>query len=139
MARAFSFRDLIIATARRKVEAARARSSPSAAEKPREIIRGACEAIAANLKPDGFSSAKSGPKLKRVQGDLTFTIWFQSTRSNIAGRRAAVWIHAHVASKSLAKARRSQPMPWDTEDGAFAGTVAGGQIGNLLAEPAWME
>jgi hypothetical protein len=139
MAKALSFPGLVSATARQKAEAARARSAGSAAEKPKEVILSACEAIAADLKADGFSFAKSGPKLKRVQGDLTFTVAFQSDRNNIAGKRAAVWIHAGVTSEKLAKARRSHPMPWGGDDGPGAGAVTGGQIGNLLAEPTWME
>lgn len=139
MAKALSFRGLVSTMARQKAEAARARSTGSTAEKPKEVIRSACEAIAADLKADGFSFAKSGPKLKRVQGDLTFTVAFQSDRNNIAGGRAAVWIHAGVTSEKLAKARRCHPMPWGGDDGPGAGAVTGGQIGNLLAESLWME
>lgn len=46
---------------------------------------------------------------------------FQSDRNNIAGRRAAVWIHARVQNMGN------------------SGFIAGGQIGNLLVEPTWME
>jgi len=139
MAKALSFEAVVVATARQKADAAAARSNATAAEKPRDVILAACEAIAADLKSDGFSFARSVPKLNRVQGDFTFTVLFQSDRNNIAGKRAAVWIHAGVDSRKLAKARRSHPMPWGGDNGLGAGTVTGGQIGNLLAKPTWME
>lgn len=139
VAKALSFRRLVSATARQKADAASARSTGSSAEKPKKVILSACEAMAADLKADGFSFAKSGPRLKRVQEDLTFTVGFQSDRNNIAGRRAAVWIHAGITSDKLAKARRSHPMPWGGDEGPGAGAVTGGQIGNLLAEPTWIE
>jgi hypothetical protein len=121
MSKSLSLGDAIIATAEHKHEAATARSSPVAGERPRDVILRSCEAIADKLKEDGFSFVKSGPKLKRVQADRVFTIWFQSDRNNIAGRRAAVWIHAGIQE-------------------ARSGTrIAGGQIGNLVAEPTWME
>lgn len=139
MAKAFSFEGLVSATARQKAEAAAARSTATAAEKPRDVILAACEAIAADLKSDGFSFSRSVPKLRRTEGDFTFTVLFQSDRNNIAGKRAAVWIHAGVDSAKLAKARRSNPMPWGGDDGPDSGAVTGGQIGNLLANPTWME
>jgi hypothetical protein len=64
---------------------------------------------------------KSGPKLRRVHGDHVFSILFQSDRNNIAGRRAAVWIHAGVQNKGRAE------------------FVDGGQIGDLLPQKTWME
>lgn len=139
MVKSLSFSEAVLATAKQKAEAAKSRSTEIAAKKPKEVILSACEAIAAALKPDGFAYAKSGPKLKRMQGDLTFTIMFQSDRNNVAGRRAAVWIHAGVSSEKLAQVRRSDPMPWGGDAGPGAGTVTGGQIGNLLAKPTWME
>jgi hypothetical protein len=139
MGKSLSFREVVLATAKQKSDAAKARSSPNVAEKPKEVILAACDAIASDLRKDGFSFAKSGPKLKRVQDDLTFSIYFQSDRNNVAGRRAAIWIHAGVSSSQLATWRRSHPMPWGGDDGPGAGSVTGGQIGNLLAEPTWME
>ncbi len=121
MSKSLSFGDVIAATAKQKRDAAKARSSPTAAEKPRDVILRACEEIGRHLNPDGFSFVKSGPKLKRVHGDRVFSILFQSDRNNIAGRRAAVWIHAGVQNAGRPE---------------FLG---GGQIGNLLPEPTWME
>jgi hypothetical protein len=120
MSKSLSFNGAILATAKQKRDAAQARSSPAAAEKPRDVILRACEMIAGQFKEDGFSFVRSGPKLKRVHRDRVFSILFQSDRNNFAGKRAAVWIHAGVQN-------------------AGSDFIAGGQIGNLLPEPAWME
>ncbi len=121
MSKSRSFVDVIVATAQQKHDAAMARSSGVDAEKPRDVILRSCQAIAGKFKEDGFSFVKSGPMLKRVQNGRLFKVVFQSDRNNIAGRRAAVWIHAII-------------------DEAGSGTrVAGSQIGNLLAERSWME
>ena len=121
MSKSLSIGDVIVAMAKQKRDAARARSAPIAAEKPRDVILRACQAIGDKLAEDGFSFVKSGPKLKRVRGDQVFTIIFQSDRNNIAGRRAAVWIHAGV------------------QNAGNATFIGGGQIGNLQAKPTWME
>jgi hypothetical protein len=121
MSKSLSFGDAIVATAKQKRDSARARSSPLAGDKPRDVIHRACEAIADQLREDGFSLVKSGSKLKRARGDHVLTIWFQSDRNNIAGRRAAVWIHAGVQKVGSTS------------------FIAGGQIGNLLPEATWME
>jgi len=121
MSKSLSIGDAIVATAMQKRDAAKARSSPVDAEKPRDVILGACETIADQLKTDGFSFVKSGPKLKRVHGGHVFSILFQSDRNNIAGRREAVWIHAGVQNKGRTE------------------FIDGGQIGNLLPQKTWME
>ena len=121
MSKSLSIDEVILATAKQKHDAAQARSSNAPAEKPRDVILRACEAIAEKLKVDGFSFVKSGPKLKRVHCDRVFSIMFQSDRNNIAGKRAAIWIHAGV------------------QNAGSTTFIAGGQIGNLLPEPTWME
>jgi hypothetical protein len=121
MSKSLSFGDVIVATAKQKRDAARARWSLVDADKPRDVILRACEMIADQLRDDGFSFVKSGPKLKRVDGDHVFSILFQSDRNNIAGRRAAVWIHAGVQNKGRAE------------------FIDGGQIGNLVPQKTWME
>jgi len=121
MSKFLSFNDAILATANQKRDAAQARSLPAAAERPRDVILRACEMIAGQLKEDGFSFVRSGPKLKRVRRDRVFSIMFQSDRNNIAGKRAAIWIHAGV------------------QNAGSTTFIAGGQIGNLLPEPTWME
>lgn len=121
MAKLLSITEAIVATAKQKRDAAQARSSPENAEKPRDLILRACEKIADQLRGDGFSFVKSGPKLKRVHEDLVFTIMFQSDRNNIAGRRAAVWIHAGVQKKGSPD------------------FIDGGHIGGLNQQQTWME
>lgn len=121
MPKSLWFLEAIMVTAQHKHDAACARASGADAEAPRDVILRSCQAIANELKEDGFSFVKSGPRLKRVRGGRVFTIAFQSDRNNIAGRRAAVWIHAIV-----------------DEVGSGA-RIAGSQIGNLLAERVWME
>ena len=103
MAKSMSLKEAVTATAQQKAEAARARSAATpAVEKPRDIILDACAMIRDQLQDGGFSFRKTGPVLKRVTGDLTCTISFQSDANNIAGRRAAVWIHGAIASRKLA-------------------------------------
>lgn len=121
MSKSLSFEQAIVATAKQKRDAAKARSSCVEAEKPRDVIIHACRAIADELAGEGFSFVKSGMKLKRVQGDHVHAILFQSDRNNIPGRRAAVWMHAGVQKTGKPE------------------FIGGGQIGNLLAEPTWME
>jgi hypothetical protein len=121
MSKSLSIGDAILATAKQKRDAAMSRSSPLDAEKPRDVILRACEAIGEQLQGDGFSFVKTGPKLRRVHGDHVFSILFQSDRNNIAGRRAAVWIHAGV------------------QNAGSPDFIEGGQIGNLLPQKTWME
>lgn len=121
MSKSLSLGEAIMARAHQKREAAKARSSTMASDKPREVILRACATVADKLRDDGFSFIKSGPKLKRVHNGRVFSIWFQSDRNNIAGVRAAVWIHAGVQNA------REAPF------------IAGGQIGNLVPDRTWME
>ncbi|MBB6251966.1 DUF4304 domain-containing protein [Nitrospirillum iridis] len=140
MAKSLSFGESVLAMARHKAEAAKGRSQADiAAEKPRDIILAACRDIGQRLAPQGFVFLKSGPLLKRTQGDLTFQIYFQSDRNNIAGGRAALWMHAGVLSRNLAQWKKQHPVPWGSRSplpGPAA--VAGGQIGNLTSPPGWM-
>ncbi len=140
MPKSLSFSEAVIATAHQKRDAAASRaSSNTGLEKPRDVILAAIAQIAAQLETDGFVFYKSGPRLKRVRGDLTHEIMFQSDRNNIAGQRAAVWIHGVVTSRKLADWRRKNAHPWLRREGAQAGWIIGGQIGNLGPAPSWME
>ena len=121
MSKSLSIGDVIVATAKQKRDAAKARLSSAVAEKPKDVILRACETMADQLKDDGFSFIKSGPKLKRVHGDHVFSVMFQSDRNNIAGTRAAVWIHGGVQNSGRAE------------------FIDGGQIGSLLPQKTWME
>src|SRR5262245_47637352 len=132
--------EMLHAIAQQKSEAAKARSHPDrTAEKPRDVILAACKEIGARLKEDGFSFFKTGPELKRVRGDLSSIIWFQSSSNNIPGRRALVWIHGHLSSKALARWRKNHPHDWVRSDRPNAGLIGGSQIGNLRSPPVWME
>lgn len=140
MAKALTFPELLMRTARQKIDAAKARNATDGgAEKPKEVILAACKAIADHLVEDGFAFRKSGPDLIRKAGDLTFRIHFQSDRNNVAGRRAAIWIHAVASSAHLAEWRLAHPLPWNGAGKASLGMISGGQIGNLLHHPKWME
>ncbi|WP_457311452.1 hypothetical protein [Sphingomonas sp. UYAg733] len=140
MPKSLSFSESVIATARQKRDAAASRALPNAErEKPRDVILAAVAQIAAQLQEDGFAFYKSGPGLKRVGGDLSYEIIFQSDRNNIAGQRAAVWIHGAVSSRKLADWRRRHDHPWLRREGPQAGVISGGQIGNLGPVPSWME
>ena len=68
MSKSLSIGDVIVATAKQKRDAAKARLSSIAAEKPKDVILRACETIADQVKDDGYTFVKSGPKLKRVHG-----------------------------------------------------------------------
>lgn len=140
MAKSLSFHEHLIATAKQKAEAAKARvhSNPNAI-KPKDAIFEACAMMGDRLKGDGFTFLKSGPRLKRVQGDIAQEIRFQSDVNNIAGRRAAVWIHAAVSSRKLAQWRSAHPSNWVRLEGQYAGRIVGAQIGNLTTPHRWME
>jgi hypothetical protein len=134
------FRDILLATARQKLDAAQARrGAPVADEKPREAILDAIAIIEGELVADGYRLLKSGPTFKKDSGDLTCQIHFQSDRNNIAGRRAVVWIHAGVSSQRLKKWREAQTHPCLHRKGQFAGQVAGAQIGNLTPRVDWRD
>ena len=135
-----NFAEQLIRTAQQKLTAATARNNPSmGAKKPRDVILAACTAIGDQLAGDGFAFRKSGPSFKRLLGDFTHEIHIQSDRNNIAGQRAAIWIHASISSSQMATWRRNNPMPWNGTDKAGLARVIGGQIGNLLPRPDWME
>ena len=140
MVKSLSFIEVLTATAKQKAEAAKARAHPDpTAIKPKDVISDACAVIADHMKGDGFTYLKSGPRLKRVQGDITHEIYFQSDRNNIAGRRAAVWIHAAVSSRKLARWRSTHPSTWVRLESPQAGRIVGAQIGNLTTPHGWME
>ncbi|MDE1145934.1 MAG: hypothetical protein PW843_04835 [Azospirillaceae bacterium] len=141
MAKSQSHLEALHATARHKADAAKARAQPDhSAEKPKDVILAACAQIGERLASKGFVFLKSGPTLKRTDDDLTFTIQFQSDHNNVAGKRAAVWIHAMVLSRKLAEWDKRHPKPWNHDPRPSGPTiVAGGQIGNLTSPPGWME
>ncbi len=102
----------------------------------RDIYRSCCGQIAEALGKDGFHYQKSKAILQResVKGDLVFQIAFQSSHLNNSGKLIALWIHCHVFSPTLKTWRTNHACL--RKDSDF---VAGGQIGNLLELPSWME
>ena len=54
--------------------------------KPRIVYAEACAVIADHLKGDRFKYLKNGPKLKRIEGDLTQEIWFGSSHFNVTAK-----------------------------------------------------
>lgn len=101
---------------------------------PREVYSAACKKIAAAIVADGYLYVQSGPKLYRKSHDFVFQIIFQSSHRNIQGKLVALWIHGNVISPTLKQWRSANPCLVKGSDG-----VAGGQIGNLIHPPSWME
>jgi len=64
-------RDVLSDTARRKRRVAEVRfgGAPTSGEVPRDVYVAACQAIATPLGADGYTYAKSGPKLSRKSQD----------------------------------------------------------------------
>jgi hypothetical protein len=123
-------------TARRKKRVAEVRfgGTPVSGDVPREVYAAACHAIAGALEADGYTYAKSGPRLSRKAREFAFHISFQSSHHNIPGELVALWIHANVTSPTLKKWRSGHPCLSKGSD-----FVGGGQIGNLLPQHSWME
>ena len=140
MASPRSFRDIVLATARQKLVAAQARNNPNLmAEKPRAAIFEALHIIGNAIALDGFVLVHSGPKFTRRNGDFTFEIRFQSDRNNVAGQRAAVWVHVAVYSKSLTAWRKKHSSEWIRPKTPFPLSLFGTQLGYLCNPSAWEE
>ncbi len=129
-------RDVLSDTARRKRRVAEVRfgGAPTSGEVPRDVYVAACQAIATPLGADGYTYAKSGPKLSRKSQDFSFRLSFQSSHHNTPGELVVLWIHANVMSPTLKKWRTGHVCLREGSD-----FVAGGQIGNLLPRHSWME
>ena len=135
-----SFADLVEATARQKLVAAKARQSPDVtAEKPREAIFNALHMVGEAIAAQGFSFTPSGPKLSRKCGDFTFEIYIQSDRNNVAGQRAAIWVHVGIYSKSLNSWKKKQPSDWIRPNAFFLMPVFASQLGYLCDPSGWAE
>jgi hypothetical protein len=131
----------------------------------REIYLAACARIADTMRHEEFSYTKSKQTLRKEAGDLTFEIWFQSNPRNFLvprdetegwlqgaislGRKARILppiaelaafgmvgliTHTFVRSEMIRKWRSSLRQPLRTDD-----AVTGGQIGNLMEKPHWIE
>lgn len=135
-----SFTEVVAAIARQKLAAAKARSNPDgSAEKPREAIFDALRTVSDAIAGSGFSFAPSGPKFSRRHGDFTFQIAVQSDRNNLAGQRAAIWVHVGIYSKSLTSWRKKHSSDWIRPKASSAVPVYGNQLGYLCDPSGWME
>ena len=94
--------------------------------------------IADQLQGDGFKYLKSGPTLKRRQGDITQEIHFGSSHYNVAGRYIALEIAGSVASLTLGRWRRAHPSNLVRRDGPYASWIVAGNIGNLTTDHRYM-
>lgn len=140
MAEPRSFVDLLAATAHQKLRAAEARQNPNVtAEKPREAIFDALSMVNEAIGPQGFVFAPSRPKFSRRNGDFTFEITIQSDRNNVAGQRAAIWVHAFIYSKSLGAWRNKHPSDWIRPKAPFPAPVFANQLGYLCEPSGWVE
>jgi hypothetical protein len=92
--------------------------------------------IAEDLRADGFTYSKSKGTLQRTskEQNLVFQIVFQSSHQNKAGKLVVLWVHGHVLSPALKVWRATHPCLRRGSD-----LLAGGQIGNLVEPPSWME
>lgn len=140
MAEPRSLVDLLSATSRQKLAAARARQRPDAtAEKPRDAILEALHLVHEAIAADGFSFVPSGPKFSRKRGDFTFEISVQSDRNNVSGQRAAIWVHVGVYSKILTAWRKTHHSDWIRPKAPFPMPLYVNQIGYLCEPPGWVE
>ena len=81
----------------------------------------------------------SGPKFARRCGDLTFQISIQSDRNNVAGQRAAIWVHASVYSRAFTAWAKKHSSEWVRPKASFPQPVFGSQLGYLCKPSGWME
>jgi hypothetical protein len=132
----FDFASAIVDVARRKRDAAKARSAghDASSETPRDVYVSACAAIAAAFEPDGFKFVKSRQRIVKTAGEFRYSILFQSSRHNVANQHIAMWIHAGVASSHLERWMTNSRWPFRPFDG-----IAGAQIGNLRKPTSWWE
>ena len=130
-----SIRDIVSDTANRKHRAAESRvtGTPPGAELPRNVFSSACASIATVLEASGYKYSKSGPHLRKRSGEFTFQVSFQSSRNNVPGEHVCLWIHGTVFSRRIKKWREAHPNLHPSE------YIAGGQIGNLQSDSAWLE
>lgn len=140
MGGARSFIDLIVATARQKFAAAKARRDPdTAAEKPRDAILDALHMIHDAIATDGYTFAPSGPKFVRKSGDFSFEIHIQSDRNNIAGKKATIWVHVSIYSKSLTIWRKQHPSEWIRPKAPIPLPLFTTQLGYLCRPARWRQ
>lgn len=130
----FNLSGLLVETARRKHDAARARNSAfrKDTESPRSVYLDACKTIALSLTPFGFRFAKTGPRASRIVNGVTHRVQFQSDRNNLAGRHVGMLIHAGAENTALEQWLAASAWPFRP-----SGMLGGGQIGNLVEPHRW--
>jgi hypothetical protein len=131
----FDFEALLREIAHRKHRAATVRATGvrPGTERSLTVYQEACAAIAASLAPLGFRFAKSGPHATRRAGEFVHRVGFQSSRNNVAGEYVSIAVFANLGCpRWLAWWRRFEPT-------ATRAYLAGGQIGNLVPNAAWLE
>lgn len=140
MAEPLSFSNIVVSTAKQKLAAARGRQSPdTTAEKPREAILDGLKIVDETISEDGYLFSPSGPKFVRKHGDFTFQIIIQSDRNNVAGQRAAVWVHAAVYSRAFTAWSKKHSSGWIRPNAPFPLPVFATQLGYLSEPAGWME
>jgi hypothetical protein len=122
-----------IAARKKRFAAARSEANDKTKESSRGVYLAGCKAVAGALLDDGLTYTPSAQKSRRKIHDFTFEISFQSSQLNVHGELVALWIHAHVFSPTL-KIWRQKTNARNQSD-----FVAGGQIGNLVGHPSWLE
>lgn len=140
MAEPRSFADIVAFTARQKLAAASGRQNPDAtAEKPRDAILDGLQIVGGAIAEDGYNFSPSGPKFVRKCGDLSFQISIQSDRNNVAGQRAAVWVHASVYSRAFTAWSKKHSSDWIRPNAPFPLPIFATQLGYLCEPAGWME
>jgi hypothetical protein len=118
---------------------ARAKNAPETSSDgkeaaPRDIYLAACERVAEAFAGEGFSFAKTGPRMTRTQAGWKQEVSFQSSHHNVPGERIALWVHANLKSAALKKWRKLHKSPFGADD-----MMGGGQIGNLRSPTGWID
>lgn len=140
MAEPRSFADIVVSTAKQKLAAARARQNSNVtAEKPRDAILSGLQMVAEAIAEEGYIFSPSGPKFARKCGDLTFQIAIQSDRNNVAGQRAAIWVHAAVYSRAFTAWSKKHASGWIRPKAPFPLPIFATQLGYLCNPSAWLE
>jgi hypothetical protein len=95
--------------------------------------------VAEAIADDGYVFSPSAPKFARRCGDLTFQISVQSDRNNVAGQRAAIWVHAAVYSRAFTAWTKKHSTDWIRPKAPFPLPIFGTQLGDLCEPSGWVE
>jgi len=128
--------DVFADTAKRKAEAAKARTAHSSdtAVPSKDVFTDACRQISEAFIGNGYKYAKSGPHFTKSCASFNYRVSFQSSHNNIPGKHVALWMHANVRSPRLKKWRAEQLKPYRND-----GWVAGGMVHLLNRRHAMIE